>query len=113
VQLLDIDAAENDLVRGERVDVFHRRFDQIVEVEVFDVERFAHMGAAGPQQLAHSGLVVNFIKFCPQLRWRRRNLAEHQRGRKYFCEQHVHSKAPAKWRAMRKAEDAPFVPDDA
>jgi len=68
------------------------------------------MSTTGLQELAHTGLIVDFVERRPKFRWSRGNLAEHQSGRKYFCEQNIHGNS-IRQRAIKQGTSGWFVPD--
>ncbi len=49
-QVGEIDAAERLALAGDRLRIVHGGGDEVVEVDVLDVERLAHMGAARAQE---------------------------------------------------------------
>ena len=57
VQVAQVKPLQDLGVAGDRLRILHGGRDQFVEVDVLDVERAAHMGAAVAQDLRHLGLV--------------------------------------------------------
>ena len=90
VQVAQVKSLQDLGISGDRLRVVHGGRDQFVEVQVLDIERAAHMGAAVAQDLRHLGLVGEGI----ELRLHRvrpgRHLAERQRGGEKLDQDRVH-----------------------
>jgi hypothetical protein len=90
VQVSEIDAMKGLDVGANRLLVVERGGDEVIEVDRFDVERPAHMGAAGAQGLHHLVLVGHGIEMgLPCLRLSH-HFAQRERGRKDLDEDQVH-----------------------
>ena len=63
VQIAEVHAAELGQTAGDRLRIVHRGRDQVVDIDVLDIERLAHVGAAGAQQRDHLVLVLDRIEF--------------------------------------------------
>src|SRR6516165_7245314 len=96
-----IDAVEDLALAGDRLRIVHGGRDQVIEIDVLDVEGFAHMGAARAQELRHSRLIRDTIKpGCNRLR-RRRHLTERKRSGKHLDEDSFHDRAEARVKDSR------------
>ena len=97
VQVAEVHAAELGQPVGNRLRIVHRGGDQVVDIEVFDVERLAHVAAAGAQQLHDLMLVLDRIEFGLDRLGSDRHLAEREGGRENLDEKGFHRIAT--WRA--------------
>ena len=70
--------------------IVHRGRDQIVEIDILDIERLAHVRAAVAQQLRHRLAVARRIEFGLDLVGLRRDLAHRQRGRENLDQNCIH-----------------------
>ncbi len=62
VQIAKVHPAELRQAAGHRLRIVHRGCDQVVDIDVLDVERLAHVGAAGAQQRDHLVLVLDRVE---------------------------------------------------
>ena len=90
LQVGKIDAAKRLVLAAHRLRVVQRRGDQVVEVDVLDVERLAHMRAARAQQPRHLFLIPAAVKLRLHRVRRRRHLTECKRRGKYLDEETFH-----------------------
>ena len=63
-EVVEVDAAERSHLAGDGLRVGHRGVDQLVEIEILDVERFAHVRAAVLEKLHDRGLIGDRIEFA-------------------------------------------------
>jgi hypothetical protein len=90
-QLLEVEALQDLGVARHRLGVVHGGGDEVVEVDVLDVEGFAHVRAAVAQDLHDLGPVAGGVELRPHGVGSRRDLAQGQRGREELDEDRVHS----------------------
>ena len=91
LQIGKVDAAKHlDLV-GDGLRVVDRGGDEVVEIDVLDVEGFAHVGAAGLQQAGDLRLVSRSIELGRDGARRDGDLTERQRGREHLDEERFHA----------------------
>ena len=90
LQVGKIDAAKRLVLAAHRLRVVQRRGDQVVEVDVLDVERLAHMRAARAQQPRHLLLIPAAVELRLHRVRRRRHLTERKRRGKDFDEERFH-----------------------
>ena len=90
IEVAEIEPMQRLDVGAHRFRVIERGRDQIVEVDRFDVEGLAHMGAAVAQQLHHLVLVFDRIELRLHRVRVRRDLTERQRGREKLDKNGVH-----------------------
>ena len=64
MQVAEVDALEARNLAGRGLLVGHHGFDQAVEIDVLDVERLAHVIAAGPQDLEDLRFILRRIELC-------------------------------------------------
>jgi hypothetical protein len=84
----DVQVGEIDAVKGLDVGaVVERGGDEVIDIDRFDIEHPAHMGAAGSQGLHHLVLVRHGIELGLRLS---RHLAQRKRGRKNLDEDGFH-----------------------
>ena len=90
IEVGEIDAVKGLDVGADRLRVVERGGDQVVDIDRFDVERLAHMGAAGAQRLHHLVLVGHGIEMGLHRLRLGHDLAERERGRENLDEDQVH-----------------------
>ena len=73
----------------ERLRIVERGRDQVVEVDRFDIEGLAHVGAAIAQDLHHLGLILHPIKMRLDRLRLGHHLAQRQRSRKNLDQNHA------------------------
>jgi hypothetical protein len=90
VHVAEIDAAERLDLAGHGLRIFHRGFDQGVEIERLDVEGATHVGAAVLEQPDHQGPVLDRIEAGPHVVGLGRHLAQRQRGGEHLDQDRIH-----------------------
>jgi hypothetical protein len=78
----------NALIDGLRI--FERGIDQHIKIEILDVERLAHMGAAVLQELRDLGLIVGVIELGLDRVRSRRDLRERKRRGEQLDQNQIH-----------------------
>ncbi len=95
-QIGEIEPAQCLDFAGEHLRVIERGGNELVEVDVLDIEGFAHMGAARRQEADDLLLVLLTIELGFHRFRRSCDLTKRQRGRKNFDEKRFHRRrAPA------------------
>ena len=78
-------------IAADRRRVVERGRDQVVDIDQFDIEGLAHMGAAVAQDLHHRVLVLGRIELRLHRLRLGHDLAERQRRREELDENHIHA----------------------
>ena len=107
VQVGKVEVAERRDFAGKRRRVVQRRRDELVEVDVLDVERLAHMGAAGSQQPGDLLLVARAVELGFQFVRRGRHLTERQGGAEDLDEERFHPLPSICLRYLRPSQAEP------
>jgi hypothetical protein len=89
-EVIEVDAAERSHLAGDGLRIGHCGVDQLVEVEVFDVERLAHVRAAVLEKLYDRGLIGDRIELGLEMVRARRHLRQRQRSGKHLDQNEVH-----------------------
>ena len=89
-QVAEIDAAERLDFAGHGLRIVHGGGDEVIEVDVLDVERLAHVRAAGLQQATDLPLVGDPVKLRLDGIRPGRDLAERQRRSENLDEERFH-----------------------
>ena len=89
-QVIEVEALERLDVAGDGLGIVHRGRDQVVELDVLDIERLAHVGTALTQHLRYRFAVRDRIEMRFDLVGGRRHLAQGQRGREHLDQDRVH-----------------------
>ena len=105
LQVGEIDAVKRLVLAGNGLRVVHRGGNEVLEVDVLDVEGFAHVGAARAQELRHELLILGALEARLHLIRRSRDLTERQRGRKDLDQNRFHRQVR---RPKPKARTAPL-----
>ena len=90
VQVGEIDAVKGLDAGADRLLVVERGGNEFIDVDRFDIERPAHMGAAGAQGLHHLVLVGHRIEMGLHCLRLNHHFAQRERGRKNLDEDQVH-----------------------
>ena len=101
VQIAEVHAAELGQTAGHRLRIVHRGRDQVVDIDVLDVERLAHVGAAGAQQRDDLVLILDRVEFGLDRVRPDRHLAECEGGRENLDEEGIHRIATWRTEATR------------
>src|SRR5205085_10246469 len=89
-QVAETEALERLDAAARRLRVLHRGSDQLVEIDVLDVEGFAHMGTAVTQQLHDLVAVTRRVEFGLDRIRPGGDLAQRQRGGENLDQDGVH-----------------------
>ena len=90
VQVGEIDAVKGLDAGAYRLLVVERGGNEFIDVDRFDIERPAHMGAPGAQRLDHLVLVGHGIEMGLHCLRLSHHFAQRERGRKNLDEDQVH-----------------------
>ena len=91
IEVGEINAVKGLDVGAQRLRVVERGRDQAVEVDRFDIERLAHMGAAVAQNLHHFRLILRRVEVRLHRLRLGHYLAQRERGRENLDKDHVHA----------------------
>ena len=91
MQLAEVDAAKRLDLAGHRLRVGERRIDEIVELEILDVERLAHVRAAVLQNLNDLALIGDRIEMRSHGIRSRGHLTERESGGEHLYEDEIHN----------------------
>ena len=91
IEVGEIDAVKGLDVGAQRLRVVERGGNQAVQVDRFDIERLAHMGAAVAQNLHHFRLILPRVEVRLHRLRLGHHLAQRERGRENLDEDHVHA----------------------
>src|SRR6185295_16585506 len=100
VQIAEVHPTELGQAAGYRLRIVHRGCDQVIDIDVLDVERLAHVGAAGAQQRDNLVLILDWVELGLDRVRPNRHLAECEGGREDLDEEGIHRIA-AWWTELR------------
>ena len=89
VEVGKIDAVEGLDIAAERLRIVERGRNQVVDVDRFDIESFAHMGTAIAQNLHHLRLILHPVEMGLERLRLGHHLTQRQRSRKNLDQNHA------------------------
>jgi hypothetical protein len=89
LEIGNIDAPQC-LACADRLRIVHGGRDQVVDIDVFDLERLDHVGAAGVEQLRDLRLIAVAVKLRLHGIRRRHHLTQGEGGGEYLDEERFH-----------------------
>ena len=110
VQLGDVEPVQDlgRVVARHRARILHGGGDQLVEVDILDVERLAHVGAAVAQDRHDLPAILGRVELGPHRVGPRRDLGQGQRGREQLDQDGVHRAVEAPGRHATKSVPGPI-----